>query len=85
MQSAPAGEHDVTSAALSTLQLFATGAGAALAGLMVNLGGLGAAGPPVDAANWLYGLWVIAPALAIPLAWRLVRREMHTPVPQPAE
>jgi len=85
LQAAPAGEHDVTSAALSTLQLFATGTGAAVAGLVVNLGGLGLPGSPVAAASWLYGLWVILPALAIPLAWRVVRREAGAPAPAPAE
>src|SRR5690606_3402077 len=49
MQAAPAGEYDVTSAALSTIQLFATGMGAALAGLVVNLAGLSETGSPVAA------------------------------------
>ena len=85
MQAAPAGEHDVTSAALNTIQLFATGTGAALAGLVVNLGGLGSAASPVAAANWLYGLWVVVPLLALPLALRVVRRETRTALAQPAE
>ncbi len=86
MQAAPAGEYDVTSAALSTIQLFATGMGAALAGLVVNLAGLSETGSPVAAANWLYGLWIIVPALAVPLALSLVRREARAAaIPQPAE
>jgi hypothetical protein len=85
MQAAPPGEHDVTSAALSTLQLFATGAGAAVAGLVVNLGGLGTSGTPAGVANLLYGMWIIAPTVAIPLAWRVVRREARAPVPLPAQ
>jgi MFS family permease len=85
MQAAPPGEHDVTSAALNTLSLFATGMGAAIAGLVVNLGGLNGS-TPVAAANWLYGLWVLVPVLAAPIAWRIVRREARThAVPQPAE
>jgi hypothetical protein len=85
LQAAPDGEHDVTSAALSTMQLFATGMGAALAGLVVNLAGLAATAPPVGPANWLYGLWVLFPALAVPVALAIVRREVRSAVPQPAE
>jgi MFS family permease len=86
MQAAPPGEHDVTSAALNTLSLFATGTGAALAGLVVNLGGLNSSAAPVAAANWLYGLWVLVPVLAAPLAFSIVRREGRTTViPQAAE
>jgi MFS family permease len=85
MQAAPAGEYDVTAAALSTIQLFATGMGAALAGLVVNLGGLSETGSPVAAANWLYGLWILVPALAIPIGLVVVRREVRVAVPQPAE
>jgi hypothetical protein len=86
MQAAPVGEHDVTSAALNTISLFAVGMGAAIAGLVVNLGGLNGSSPPTAAANWLYGLWVLVPMLAAPIAWRIVWREGRTPaVPQPAE
>jgi MFS family permease len=85
LQAAPDGEHDVTSAALSTMQLFATGMGAALAGLVVNLAGLAEATAPVGPANWLYGLWVLFPALAVPVALAIVRREVRSAVPQPAE
>jgi len=85
LQAAPDGEHDVTSAALNTVQLFGTGMGVALAGLVVNLAGLADGTPPVAAANWLYGLWVILPALAVPIAFSLVRREVRAAVPQPAE
>jgi MFS family permease len=85
MQAAPAGEYDVTSAALSTIQLFATGMGAALAGLVVNLAGLSETGSPVAAANWLYGLWIIVPALALPIGFAIARGEARRELAQPAE
>ncbi len=85
LQAAPDGEHDVTSAALSTIQLFATGMGAALAGLVVNLAGLADGTAAVAPANWLYGLWAILPALAVPIAFAVVRREARHAVLQPAE
>lgn len=86
MKNAPPGEHDVTSAALSTLQLFATGIAAALAGLIVNLAGLADTSvPPVAAANWLYVLWIILPALAAPIAWYVVRLEARQPDHEPIE
>lgn len=84
MQAAPKGEYDVTSAALSTIQLFGSGMGAALAGFTVNVAGL-EAGNPIAAANWLFGLWVLLPALAVPITFAIVRREAREGVPQPAE
>ena len=87
MQAAPDGEHDVTSAALSTIQLFASGLGAALGGLIVNIAGLAAAEPnPVSAANWLYGLFITVAALAVPIGFSIARTEARLPgVAQPAE
>ncbi len=88
MQAAPDGEQDVTSAALSTLQLFAGGASAALGGLIVNLGGLSAPVPsPLNAAGWLYWLYVALPLLAIPACIAVARREAAATaaIPQPAE
>jgi MFS family permease len=85
LQAAPDGEHDVTSAALSMVQLFATGVGAALAGLVVNLAGLSDTVLPVAPANWLYGLWIILPLLAAPIALAIARREARQAAPQPAE
>jgi hypothetical protein len=80
MQAAPAGEYDVTSAALSTIQLFATGMGAALAGLIVNLAGIAETATTTSAANWLYALWMLLPAVALPIAFVIVRREEADPV-----
>ncbi len=87
MQAAPDGEHDVTSAALSTVQLFASGLGAALGGLIVNLAGLVSAVPtPVAAANWLFGLFIIVAAAVVPIGFSIARTEARVvPVAQPAE
>lgn len=85
MKAAPAGEHDVTSAALSTIPLFASGVGAALGGLVVNLAGLTTTAEPVAAANWLYGLWIVFPLLAAPIALAITRRESRDAALQPAE
>lgn len=75
MAAAPEGEHDVTSAALSTMPLFATGMGAALGGLIVNVAGLPESSSPNVPANWLYGFFVIVAALSIPLGFRIARTE----------
>ena len=85
LRAAPDGEHDVTSAALSTVQTFATGMGVALAGLVVNLAGLAETSLPVAPANWLYGIWLVLPALAVPVALAVVRRGNRIAAPQPAE
>lgn len=87
MQAAPDGEHDVTSAALSTIQLFASGLGAALGGLIVNFAGLAGASPtPVAAANWLYGLFIIVAIAAVPIGFSIAKTEARiAAVPQPAE
>lgn len=79
MHAAPEGEHDVTSAALNTIQLFAGGTGAALGGIVVNFAGLEGSAAPVAAANWLYGLWVIFPALVVPIMLAVVRRDARAP------
>lgn len=87
MQAAPDGEHDVTSAALSTIQLFASGLGAALGGLIVNLAGLASASPtPVTAASWLYGMFIVIATLAVPIGFSIARTEARfKAVAQPAE
>lgn len=90
LHNAPAGEGDVTSAAISMAQQVSTGLGAAFAGVIVNMAGLssGNAQGAVDAAQWLYGLFMLAPVVAIPIGWIVVRREAndtHEPVEVPAE
>lgn len=89
LQSAPAGEGDKTSAAISMVQQFASGFGAAVAGVIVNAAGL-ASGHSVqgtiNAAGWLYWLFALAPLLAIPVLWRIARgRSIGEAVEQPAE
>jgi hypothetical protein len=77
-KSAPEGEKDLTSAAITMVQLFASGLGAAVGGMIVNLAGITAATQPADnlpAAHWLYGLFVLIPVLAIPLAIFVTRSE----------
>jgi MFS family permease len=88
LQAAPQGERDLTSASISMVQLFAAGLGAAVAGVIVNGAGI-AAKPGVSttstAALWLYGLFILVPVAAIPIAWRLVRTEGTAAVEVPAE
>ncbi len=77
-KSAPEGEKDLTSAAITMVQLFASGLGAAVGGMIVNLAGITAATQPADnlpAAHWLYGLFVLIPLLAVPLAIFVTRSE----------
>jgi MFS family permease len=73
---APAAEHDLAAAAITTVQLSAAALGAALAGMVANLGGMshpgGVAGAS-NAAGWLFGLFVLAPLLAVATALRVAR------------
>lgn len=76
LHSAPEGERDRTSVSISMVQLFASGLGAAVAGVVVNAAGLASGNSvasTIAAANWLYGLWVIVPVVAIPIVWSIVR------------
>ena len=76
LQSAPEGEGDLTSVSISMVQQFAGGLGAAIAGVIVNAAGL-ASGQSVAtamaAANWLYGLFILFPLLALPIIVGIVR------------
>lgn len=88
LQAAPTGEGDLTSASISMVQLFASGLGAAVAGVIVNAAGLAsgesiAAG--INAANWLYGLFVLVPLVTVPIVWSIVRGERREAVAQAAE
>jgi hypothetical protein len=90
LHSAPAGEGDLTSASISMVQLFASGFGAAVAGVIVNAAGLAvddSVPSTMAAATWLYGLFAIAPLLAIPVIWGIARngRPAVAAVEQPAE
>lgn len=88
LHAAPTGEGDLTSASMSMVQLFASGLGAALAGVIVNGAGL-AANPglatTIGAAHWLFGLFALVPLLAVPVVCTLVRRERVGGLTQPAE
>jgi hypothetical protein len=71
-------EQDLASASLTTVQLVATAFGAALAGMVANMGGLadpGGIDGTSDAAVWLFSVFAGAPALALLYAARIVRVE----------
>ncbi|MDC9825513.1 MFS transporter [Devosia sp. ZB163] len=88
LQAAPAGEGDLTSASISMVQLFASGLGAAVAGVIVNSAGLASAHTTVttiSASNWLYGLFLLVPLATIPIVWSIVRGDRLAGETQPAE
>ncbi|MEJ5055873.1 hypothetical protein [Sphingobacterium sp. MYb382] len=62
---APKGEEALTSASVTTVQLMATTFGAALAGLVVNMGGINQSGGAEQASFALYGVFAMAPFLAL--------------------
>ena len=80
-------DNDKVSAALGMVQLFASGAGAAIGGVAVNAAGLPQA---VDnagvshAAQVLYWVFAVLTAIGIPLAWRAIRTTPRL-TPHPAE
>ena len=70
------GEENLASASITTGQLYATALAAALAGLVSNSAGLvepgGIAGAQ-QAASWLFGVFALAPLLALLMTWRITR------------
>ena len=75
-QVAPAGEQDLASASITTVQLFATAFGAALAGMVANIAGLtepGGIEGTASAAVWLFGVFALAPVMGILIARRVVQ------------
>ena len=75
-QVAPAGEQDLASASITTVQLFATAFGAALAGMVANVAGLtepGGVEGTASAAVWLFGVFALAPVMGVLIARRVVR------------
>ncbi|CAK9889909.1 MULTISPECIES: MFS transporter [Pseudomonas] len=70
------GEENLASASITTVQLYATALAAALAGLVSNSAGLvepgGIAGAQ-QAASWLFGVFALAPLLALLMTWRITR------------
>lgn len=86
-QAAPRGERDLTSAAVNMVQLFGSGLGAAVGGVIVNFAGLSGATDIDDRlapASWLFGLFALVPLAALPLAWSLRRKEAAQAVPRAA-
>jgi MFS family permease len=88
LRSAPEGEGDLTSAAISMVQLFASGFGAAVAGVIVNAAGLAngeSVSHTINASNWLFWLFALTPLIAIPVIWSIAYGSKPTaPVEQPA-
>ncbi|MCS4226947.1 MFS transporter [Sphingobacterium sp. BIGb0165] len=65
---APAGEEDLTSSSVTTVQLIATSFGAALAGLVTNVGGITDANTIIGVTNasiYLYSSFATAPLVVI--------------------
>ena len=61
---------------ITTVQLFATALGAALAGMVANLAGLtepGGIPGMANAAGWLFGVFAFAPVLAVLTTLRVIR------------
>ncbi|KQQ54535.1 MFS transporter [Pseudomonas sp. Leaf127] len=80
-QVAPAGEQNLAAASITTVQLFATALGAALAGMVANVAGLtdpGGTEGVANAAAWLFGLFALAPMLAVFIAWRVINQRVVT-------
>jgi predicted MFS family arabinose efflux permease len=78
---APEGEQDLASASITTVQLFATALGAALAGMVANVAGLtdpGGIAGTASAALWLFGIFAFAPILGVLTALRVVRLQSKT-------
>ena len=76
-QVAPTDEQNLASASITTVQLFATAFGAALAGMVANVAGLthpGGMSGTASAAAWLFGLFALAPVLGVLMARRVVRK-----------
>lgn len=76
VQTARHDEQDLASASLTTVQLFATALGAALAGMVANAAGLvdpGGTAGTARAATWVFGSFAAAPLLGIALAFYVPR------------
>lgn len=74
LQVAPSGDQDTAATSITTVQLFATALGSALAGMLANLGGLNVPGGiegTSRAAWWLFAALAVAPLMAIGAAARV--------------
>jgi MFS family permease len=77
LQVAPKDEEGLASAAITTVQLFATALGAALAGMVTNMAGLlnpGGIEGTASAAVWLFAVFAIAPFIALFSSARLFNK-----------
>lgn len=75
LQVASEKDQDAAASSITTVQLFATALGAALAGVIANLAGLNEASGlegTASAARWLFALFTMAPLLAIVTAMKSV-------------
>lgn len=73
LQVTPEADKSIAGASITTVQLFATALGAALAGMVTNLAGFNSPGGiagAASAAHWLFLAFAVAPLLAIYSAWR---------------
>ncbi|WP_265556322.1 MFS transporter [Serratia grimesii] len=88
LQVSPEADKDIAGASITTVQLFATAFGAALAGMIANLAGLnvpGGASGAASAARWLFLLFALAPLLAVFSAWRCAAITPPSAAETPAE
>lgn len=73
LRAVPPEDAGVAGASITTVQLFATAVGAALAGMLANAGGLvnpGGVSGTAQAARWLFGAFALAPLLSLLVARR---------------
>ena len=76
LQVAGAVDQEAAASSITTVQLFATALGAALAGMIANLAGLndpGGVAGAASAARWMFALFALAPVLALLAALRAAR------------
>ncbi|MBS7811508.1 MFS transporter [Roseococcus pinisoli] len=76
LKAARPSEQELAGASITTVQLFATAIGAALAGMVVNAGGLiepGGVAGTANAALWLFGAFALPPAIGLFTARRAAR------------
>jgi MFS family permease len=65
MRTAPEEEADLASSSIMTVQLVATAMSTAVAGIVLNLAGIGEPGGAASASRWLFGLFAVAPLLSV--------------------
>ena len=88
MRIAEPGFESLTASSIPTIRSLGISFGAAIAGLIANSAGL-ARGVTVEtvaaAATWVYGATILAPAVSLLLAMRVVRLRRTTAEPAPSE